>query len=110
LIVDRDHVDLSPQERKLLARMDAAARVADPGLEERLVAGRPGRLLWRPNSRYSIGLLLAGALVAFLTIGISAWLALAGVVMMTVALEWIAIALPESGARVWRRWKPGADT
>jgi hypothetical protein len=27
-----------------------------------------------------------------------------------VALEWIAIALPESGARVWRRWKPGADT
>jgi hypothetical protein len=92
LIVDRDHVDLSPQERKLLARMDAAARMADPGLEERLVAGRPGRLLWRPNSRYSIGLLLAG------------------VVMMTVALEWIAIALPESGARVWRRWKPGADT
>jgi Protein of unknown function (DUF3040) len=108
LIVDHDRVDLSPQELKLLARMDAEAAVADPGLEDRLVAGRPGRLPWRPSSRYSIALLLVGILVTFLTIGISGWLALTGALMMTAALEWIAIALPESGARVWRRWKPGA--
>ena len=100
--LERDPVELSSHELRILAGLDAAAAAADPGLEERLVAGRPRRVLRHPRVRYAVPLLVAGGALAILTIGISVWLALAGVLMMTLALEWIAVTLPELGGRLCR--------
>jgi uncharacterized membrane protein YidH (DUF202 family) len=103
--VERDHVNLSPQELKVLARLDATAAASDPGLEERMVTGRPRRLLVWPRTRYSVALLVGGIAVAAMTVQISVWLAFVGVVMMTVALEGMAVAFPAFATRVYRWWR-----
>ena len=104
--VDRDHVVLTPGELRALAGMERQARAADPALEARMVSGRPRRRLGRqPRMGHAALLLVVGIAVAVVTVGTSVWLALVGVIMMTVALEWMVAAGPTFALQARRWWR-----